>query len=62
MRLAFCMTINKSQGKTIELVGINLRREGLEHGLLYSYVALSRVTAWSGVETRLSPEHRDINE
>ena len=41
IRLAFSMTINKSQGQTFDKVGIDLREECFGHGQLY--VALSRV-------------------
>jgi ATP-dependent exoDNAse (exonuclease V) alpha subunit len=38
--LSFAMTINKSQGQTFEVVGIDLRHPVFSHGQLY--VALSR--------------------
>jgi hypothetical protein len=41
IRLAFSMTINKSQGQTFDKVGIDLREQCFGHGQLY--VALSRV-------------------
>ena len=41
------MTINKSQGQTFENVGIDLRKDFLNHGQLY--VALSRVSSWKSV-------------
>ena len=49
MRLAFCLTVNKSQGQTFERVGIHLERPAFSHGQLY--VALSRVR---------SPEHLSV--
>lgn len=39
---AFAMTINKSQGQSIQHVGVSLIHEPFAHGQLY--VALSRVT------------------
>ena len=39
-KLAFAMTINKSQGQTFENIGIDLRKNVFNHGRLY--VALSR--------------------
>ena len=41
MRLAFAMTINKSQGQSLEVCGINLEFPCFAHGQLY--VACSRV-------------------
>jgi ATP-dependent DNA helicase PIF1 len=43
VRLAFVMTINKSQGQSIINVGIDLRSPVFSHGQLY--VALSRCTS-----------------
>ncbi|RCN28648.1 hypothetical protein ANCCAN_25608 [Ancylostoma caninum] len=40
VKLAFCMTINKSQGQTFEKVGVILRTLSFAHGS--TYVALSR--------------------
>ena len=40
--LAFAMTINKSQGQTIKVVGLNLVEPCFSHGQLY--VACSRVS------------------
>ena len=42
VRLAFAMTINKSQGQSVEHVGINLQTSVFSHGQLY--VAFSRCT------------------
>ena len=44
IRLAFAMTINKSQGQTFEKIGIDLRKNVFNHGQLY--VAFSRVRSW----------------
>lgn len=41
LRLAYAMTINKVQGQTVEIVGINLEKPCFSHGQLY--VACSRV-------------------
>ena len=47
IKLAFAMTINKSQGQTFENIGINLRKDVFNHGQWY--VALSRVRSWKSV-------------
>ncbi|XP_060878262.1 uncharacterized protein LOC132950735 [Metopolophium dirhodum] len=41
VKISFALTINKSQGQTFELLGIDLRKECFTHGQLY--VGLSRV-------------------
>ncbi|KAK3913029.1 ATP-dependent DNA helicase [Frankliniella fusca] len=41
LQLAYAMTVHKSQGQTIKLVGVDLRTDCFTHGQLY--VALSRV-------------------
>lgn len=43
VRIAFAMTINKSQGQSVKHVGLDLRTPIFTHGQLY--VALSRVTS-----------------
>lgn len=42
VKLCFAMTINKAQGQTLEIVGINLTQPVFSHGQLY--VGLSRAT------------------
>jgi ATP-dependent exoDNAse (exonuclease V) alpha subunit len=57
VRLAFAMTINKSQGQSLDHVGIDLRRQVFAHGQLY--VALSRTTDVNRLSILLSPENFD---
>lgn len=57
VKLAYSMTINKSQGQTFEEVGIDLRSEVFNHGQLY--VAISRTRSWMRVKVKLSDELED---
>ena len=41
--LCFAMTVNKSQGQSLKIVGVDLRTSAFTHGQLY--VGLSRVTS-----------------
>ncbi|EUC57657.1 ATP-dependent DNA helicase PIF1 [Rhizoctonia solani AG-3 Rhs1AP] len=47
IRLAFAMTINKSQGQSVKNVGLDLEHSTFSHGQLY--VALSRCTSPSQI-------------
>ena len=47
VRLAFAMTINKSQGQSLEVAGVDLSTPCFSHGQLY--VALSRVGSPRGL-------------
>ena len=51
VRLAFAMTINKSQGQSVKNVGLDLRTEVFSHGQLY--VALSRCTSANRIRVLL---------
>jgi hypothetical protein len=53
VRLAFSMTINKSQGQSVSYVGLDLRSAVFAHGQLY--VALSRCTSGDRIKV-LFPE------
>jgi ATP-dependent exoDNAse (exonuclease V) alpha subunit len=48
LRLAYCMTYNKSQGQTLHKVLLDITTPPFSHGHLY--VALSRVTKYSNIK------------
>jgi hypothetical protein len=51
IKLAFCMTINKSQGQTFKKIGIYLPQPVFSHGQLY--VAFSRVSKMTDVKIKI---------
>ena len=57
VRVAYAVTINKSQGQTLQTVGICLARDVFFHGQLY--VAFSRATAVQNVSVLLEAESTD---
>ena len=58
-RLAFAMTINKSQGQTFNRVGLLLRTPVFSHGQLY--VALSRVRNFDSIRILVATHERGRN-
>ncbi|XP_027181704.1 uncharacterized protein LOC113780084 [Coffea eugenioides] len=59
VKLCFAMTINKSQGQTLDYVGIYFREPVFSHGQLY--VALSRAKSSSAVKVLIVPAtYRDV--
>ena len=54
--LAFAMSINKSQGQSLKVVGLDLRVPVFTHGQLY--VTLSRATSGNRVRALLTPDSK----
>ena len=59
VRLAFGMTINKSQGQSLGTVGLDLRYAVFGHGQFY--VGVSRGTNWSRVKVLLPEGNETTN-
>jgi len=57
VRLAFAMTINKSQGQGVKNVGLDLCTPVFSHGQLY--IALSRCTSGDQIKVLLSEDMQD---
>ena len=57
VRLAFSMTINKSQGQSVSHVGLDLTTPAFSHGQLY--VALSRCTSATRIKVLLNENSVD---
>ena len=57
VKLAFAMTINKSQGQTFAQIGIDLRNDVFSHGQLY--VAVSRGPSWDNIKILLPKSNKD---
>jgi hypothetical protein len=57
VRLAFAITINRSQGQSVKYIGVDLRIPVFAHGQLY--VALSRVTTKQNLKVLLPHDNID---
>lgn len=53
VRLAFCMTINKAQGQTLDKVGLYLPKPVFSHGQLY--MSMSRVRSCDNIKIQILP-------
>lgn len=58
VKLCYAMTINKAQGQTLKVAGVDLRNDCFSHGQLY--VACSRVSSPDGLVI-LQPESKTKN-
>lgn len=58
IRLAWALTVHKSQGQTYESVCLDLTRPTFAHGQLY--VALSRATSLEGLYLKMPVKMRDV--
>lgn len=54
VKLAWAMTVNRSQGQTLDMVGLDLTHQAFAAGQLY--VALSRVKSWERIKVSMSEE------
>ena len=60
VRVCFAMTVNKSQGQSLEKVGVDLRTDAFTHGQLY--IALSQVTSLDGLTLLPSRDTPTVTE
>ncbi|XP_027067579.1 uncharacterized protein [Coffea arabica] len=60
VRLCFAMTINKSQGQTLDFVGLYLKEPVFSHGQLY--VALSHARTSNAARVLIKPEYFSSND
>jgi len=57
LRLCYAMTINKSQGQTLDFVGIDFTQPVFAHG--QAYVAFSRAKSWNSIRVAVDPEREN---
>lgn len=53
VKVCYAMTINKSQGQTIDFVGLDCTEPVFAHGM--TYVGFSRVRAWDFIKVAVDP-------
>ncbi|KAG5530985.1 hypothetical protein RHGRI_025812 [Rhododendron griersonianum] len=59
IRLAYALTINKSQGQSVKFIGVDLRTLVFSYGQLVLYVALSRCTSFDRISILFSKDELD---
>ena len=52
IKVCYAMTINKSQGQTIDYVGLDLEDDVFSHGM--AYVGFSRVKTWDNIRVAVN--------
>ena len=52
VKICYAMTINKSQGQTIDFVGLDLEDDVFSHG--QAYVGFSRVESWNNIKVKVN--------
>ena len=60
IKVCYAMTINKSQGQTLDSLGVYLKRPIFTHGQLY--VAVSRVTSKHGLKILIVDENDNCTD
>ena len=59
LQLCYACTLNKSQGQTLNVVGIDLREDTFSHG--QTYVGFGRVRDRHSITVLVRPDRVDIN-